>query len=692
MTYTDYTASGNKYVASGKCENCTTVFENAITIIMEIDGFALNELRGINGEPVFYGELPSGYYMYNVDTGEHQNTDIWSRFYVNESCTDFLSSNVHTGNLEHKMYISGGVVRIGFEVIPKTTDPITVTLSYDSVPHVPSEEDGDCTTPIICQDCGMTMIPANESHVPNEDDGDCTTAVTCKACGMVAIPANESHVPDTDDGDCTTAVYCIICDQIAIPAREGHSADVFLATCQSSAVCDRCGMSFGELDPDNHTSTATYAKSIDDEKHGIYHACCRVLINEVRHTANAPAICNQKASCTDCGIPFGALDPNNHATPETVINWISAEYHEERYNCCNTVVKTEAHNGKASCMHVAYCTVCKMSYGDYDMTNHESNEFVYERNGSDAHTKLHACCRTVNVLTETCSGGTATCVSSKICDLCKKAYGEVDSANHASENYTYTDYSDGTHGKNCSECGITVASEAHTYVFEDNGDGTHTGTCACGNKVTEEHNVSSTTGACLECKAFLAVASITVGDVKTYYVTLDEAITYANGQDSTVIVIENDCSVVNYTRFTSGSTTVDLNGKTVNSITVEGATVVTVRDSVGGGKTLESVNGWEGTLIIEGGTHSGETGCPQDLVIKGGEFARVSVTTGDNATVSGGSFEEIRIYHSVGKLADILAEGYCFYDKDGNVVDTSAMLTDVLGWYVLYDVTVGTDK
>ena len=40
----------------------------------------------------------------------------------------------------------------------------------------------------------------------------------------------------------------------------------------------------------------------------------------------------------------------------------------------------------------------------------------------------------------------------------------------------------------------------------------------------------------------------------------------------------------------------------------------------------------------------------------------------------------------------MLADCYCFYDKDGNLVDTSTIQTDSRNWYNLYDVTVGAIK
>ncbi len=252
----------------------------------------------------------------------------------------------------------------------------------------------------------------------------------------------------------------------------------------------------------------------------------------------------------------------------------------------------------------------------------------------------------------------------------------------------------------CSECGTvtTEANENHTFErYVDNGYGTHSHICEnCDYVDTERkqiHTVNSTTGICSVCNAFAAAVSITVGSEKTYYATLDEAIVYANNNNDTVIVIENDCGKMDASwKFISGSVTIDLNGKTISNMTgthslsIDGATV-RICDSVGGGKTLGMVSGWSGTLIIEGGTHSSVLS-PESLIITSGEFASVSVTIDKTATISGGSFEQIGVYSGMGTLADILADGYCFYDSERNVLDVSQIELDE-SWYYVYNVTVG---
>ncbi|MBR4016433.1 MAG: hypothetical protein IKK11_01295, partial [Oscillospiraceae bacterium] len=72
-----------------------------------------------------------------------------------------------------------------------------------------------------CSVCGAeetAPIDATGVHTPAEDDGDCTTEVICTVCGGVAIPASAGHVAEEDDGDVSTAVKCQNCDVIVVEA------------------------------------------------------------------------------------------------------------------------------------------------------------------------------------------------------------------------------------------------------------------------------------------------------------------------------------------------------------------------------------------------------------------------------------------------------------------------------------------
>ena len=62
--------------------------------------------------------------------------------------------------------------------------------------------------------------------------------------------------------------------------------------------------------------------------------------------------------------------------------------------------------------------------------------------------------------------------------------------------------------------------------------------------------------------------------------------------------------------------------------------------------------------------------------------------------LSGGSIDMIMSYNrgdERDRIESFLADGYCYYDADGNVVDSDDIITDDRyweGWYLLYDVTV----
>ena len=89
--------------------------------------------------------------------------------------------------------------------------------------HTPDEDDGDCTTDILCTECGEVVVPGAENHTPAADDGDCTTDITCTVCGKVTTEGAEAHTPAEDDGDCTTDIACAVCGKVTTEGAESHS-------------------------------------------------------------------------------------------------------------------------------------------------------------------------------------------------------------------------------------------------------------------------------------------------------------------------------------------------------------------------------------------------------------------------------------------------------------------------------------
>ena len=117
--------------------------------------------------------------------------------------------------------------------------------------------------------------------------------------------------------------------------------------------------------------------------------------------------------------------------------------------------------GEATCTVKAVCDVCGQKYGKVDDNNHKDTKVINAKDadcGNDGYTGDTFCndCQKVIATGETIPatgahvGGTATCKDKAVCDVCGKAYGELDANNHAGE----TETRDAVEG-NCGNDGYT---------------------------------------------------------------------------------------------------------------------------------------------------------------------------------------------------------------------------------------------
>ena len=352
-----------------------------------------------------------------------------------------------------------------------------------------------CEVQSTCSRCGATD-GQNKEHSPETDDGDCTTEVKCSVCGDVTTPAGQ-HTPNSDDGDCTTPITCSVCGTTTTPANDNHTGGT--ATCTAKAECTACGTAYGTVDANNHiddntdhicdrecgkTDIGTHADSNTDHAcdygcpatigthadtnndHNCEYGCSTTIgvhsdsENDDDHTCDygcgvtledckgGTATCTAKAECAICGTAYGAVDANNHIDDNTD--------HICDRECGKTDVGThEDKNNDHTCDYG-----CTTSIG-----THSDSE------NDDDHTCDYGCGATLNDHT----GGEATCVSGKLCEICGVEYDTAKNPdNHASDNYTYADNGDGTHSFTCSGCNETVP-ENHDF-----GSGI---TCTCGAKI-----------------------------------------------------------------------------------------------------------------------------------------------------------------------------------------------------------------
>ena len=183
-------------------------------------------------------------------------------------------------------------------------------------------------------------------------------------------------------------------------------------------------------DVGEHTHTWAAEWSHSETEH--WHACadenCDVK-NDVESHSGGTATCKTKAKCAVCGAEYGELNAENHESEEFEYVSNGNGAHKKAYKCCGAtaVESEECSGGTATCKTKAKCALCNGEYGELNAANHESDEFVYTANNDGTHKKAYKCCGATVEANEKCSGGAATCVAKAICEHCGGEYGELSS-------------------------------------------------------------------------------------------------------------------------------------------------------------------------------------------------------------------------------------------------------------------------
>ena len=298
-----------------------------------------------------------------------------------------------------------------------------------------------CTTPAICTGCGELYGEVNEY---NHTHGD-----------TVIIPNPENYL--------THLVLHSCCGEVAEVTE--HTA-LSPATCTERAICSICTWTYGELDPTNHSSTeCSYAPDAENASgHLKTHLCCGAV--EFEEHSGGEATCVKLASCEHCNIPYGEFDANNHATLPTIVpNESDASLHNISYACCQLTVSKAHTGGKANCISSPVCDGCGVSYGEKDPESHASDGITYlvREDNASMHDLYHSCCHEY-IDKQYHTGGIATCESAALCEHCGTPYGDLDSSNHTTQEYSYVQNSldESKHFKVYACCGKEISDEDHS--------------------------------------------------------------------------------------------------------------------------------------------------------------------------------------------------------------------------------------
>ncbi len=356
------------------------------------------------------------------------------------------------------------------------------------ITHTPAEDDGNCTTAINCTACGIEMTPA-KAHAW---DNACDTA--CNNDGCTHTRTIE-HTPENDDGDCTTDILCSVCDAVTTKGNETHTGGT--ATCTAKAECSVCGKEYGMLG--DHIDSAPADLLCDNcgtnlcENHvwvdgdvvtdggctadtviaQVCEACGKLGDNRTvpapGHTsAEDDSNCTTATLCTVCGEVVTAAPEAEHRfdnTCDTSCNNYGCNHTREithtydnacdaDCNVCGEERTPADHTGgTATCTAKAECSVCGTAYGE--ILPHTPAE-----DDGDCTTAINCtvCGAETTAAKATHTGGTATCTAKAECSVCGTAYGDILPHTPAEDD------GDCTTSVNCTVCGTetTAANATHT--------------------------------------------------------------------------------------------------------------------------------------------------------------------------------------------------------------------------------------
>ena len=321
--------------------------------------------------------------------------------------------------------------------------------------------------------------------------------ITCKVCNYKGMSVSSAHT-ETKAATCQSAAYCANCKSYygskaehtrgdgtadgTTHTRKGQSPGCGAvdtgrhtsepgATCVTAQTCAICDVPY--YDETNHEvgRVTTYAIDPEDEtRHIATQICagCRATLSTVSegHTTDKVATCMKGMHCKICDLYYGATVDHQMG------RWLPADDGQRHYRtCAYGCGKTEygKHNvsSPATCAFPAYCKDCG-HFGDVDADAHDWSAWkLYD---TDQHYRYCRKNKTAHVEYADHTGGTATCETRAMCDVCDEYYGQMlghDYVMHDAQAATCTEIGWAAYAT-CSRCDYSGYAEkpalGHDYA------------------------------------------------------------------------------------------------------------------------------------------------------------------------------------------------------------------------------------
>lgn len=336
----------------------------------------------------------------------------------------------------------------------------------------------------------------------NKETMNCTmaqqskTAATCTAKGSVTYRATVTGKSDYEDktfdiaatghnyvykagSDGTThSKVCSMCGYTT--GQEEHTGGT--ATCHSKKVCTKCGASYGNLLPHTYDASPvfTWTQTTNGYTVTAKLACTAVGCTNVLEDKNCTVtyVDTKQPTCTEAGDRYytatAALNNRSYSDGKQATGEIAATGHKLNHVAAKAAGQCEGDGNK----EYWQCETCGRCYADANAANETTAEQMtikapgHDQNGvKDNGDGTHSgtCSKCGKQFTkEAHRGGTATCTSQAVCEVCKAAYGSVDVNNH---NYGEPEYQWSKNGDTysvkvvltCGRCDAGVENHQKSY-------------------------------------------------------------------------------------------------------------------------------------------------------------------------------------------------------------------------------------
>ena len=255
------------------------------------------------------------------------------------------------------------------------------------------------------------------------------------------------------------ATFAVACSKNNADGKCNHSGGT--ATCTAKAICEKCGKEYGELDPENHSSTGFVYETKEGGKHDKKHACCNVIaVADEACSGGAATVCGERNVCQFCHGEYGEALAHDWATEWSHDD--NGHWHACTRSGCTAKNDDAVHGGgTATCTAKAVCETCGASYGELNAENHSGTETRFVSNGDGTHNEVYVCCDAVKAENVACSGGAAmVCGAKNVCEFCHGEYGEALAHDWATE----WSHDDNGHWHACTRSGCTAKKDEAAHA------------------------------------------------------------------------------------------------------------------------------------------------------------------------------------------------------------------------------------